>query len=145
MENRIVQFIKDHKVMTMATCADDQPYCSVLFYSFDEKQEVLYYLSKLSSRHAKELQANHRVSGSIIRGENNIVKLQGIQFIGTCDLVDQKFIGEAKRHFLSEHPYAVFGTDVIWCLRLEWIKMTDNTIGFGKKIIWERKKSTMAS
>ncbi len=126
--------------MTLATCIDSQPYCSVLFYSFEEKNEVLYFLSKPSSRHSKEIDANGAVSGSIIRGDSNIIKLQGVQFIGTCALVDLSSIAESKRHFLSAHPYAVLGNDLIWCLRLEWIKMTDNTIGFGKKIVWEKTK-----
>ncbi len=138
MEERIFKFILNHKTMTLASVDAGLPYCSVLFYSFDADKKYLYFVSKESSRHGKEIVGNSAVAGSILREESSFVKLQGIQFTGKCVLLKDKEYIEGRDHFLSFHPLARLVNESMWRVSLDWIKMTDNTLGFGKKIIWER-------
>ena len=138
MTDRVRNFIVSHKMMTLGTSEEGRPYCSVLFYSFDETNSRLYFVSKESSRHGREVLSNSAVAGSIIRDESNVFKLQGIQFTGRCFLLNEEESSVARSNYLSAHPLAILLNESMWCVTLDWIKMTDNTLGFGKKIIWER-------
>ena len=43
-----------------------------------------------------------------------------------------------NRGLLKKFPYAVLMKTTLWILEIEYIKMTDNRLGFGKKLIWEK-------
>ncbi len=138
MEERIRKFIRKQKLMTLGTSKDDIPYCCVVFYSFDEEKNALYFISNPSSRHSEEIFLNPIVGGTITKPELKIVKLQGVQFTGCCSLLEGAEAEAAGRHYLATHPVAYWSKERIWKLDLDWVKMTDNTLGFAKKIVWEK-------
>lgn len=138
MDERISKYIRKQKIMTMASSNADIPYCCVLFYSFDETKNCFYFISNPSSRHSEEIFINHFVSGTIIKSNLNVLKLQGVQFTGRCRMLEGKESEVAGEHYQSRHPVAHWSKERIWMLEIDWLKMTDNTLGFGKKIIWER-------
>ncbi|MBK7558873.1 MAG: hypothetical protein IPI54_11635 [Chitinophagaceae bacterium] len=41
--------------------------------------------------------------------------------------------------YLAKHPLALAIPGDIWALQLNSVKMTDSTLGFGKKLLWERE------
>jgi uncharacterized protein YhbP (UPF0306 family) len=62
--------------------------------------------------------------------------IKGIQFTGT--LMDQanELCADAASLYHKRFPFALTMPGEIWTVRLEVIKMTDNTLSFGKKIHW---------
>jgi uncharacterized protein YhbP (UPF0306 family) len=44
----------------------------------------------------------------------------------------------AKTAYLKKFPFAIAAKLDLWVLHLEYVKMTDNRLGFGRKIEWRR-------
>jgi hypothetical protein len=48
----------------------------------------------------------------------------------------------AKKAYLDKFPIARFSTLYLWGIKPTAMKMTDNRLGFGKKIIWKSEDPT---
>jgi uncharacterized protein YhbP (UPF0306 family) len=46
--------------------------------------------------------------------------------------------GSVTRAYLTRFPFAVLMNASLWIVEIHIIKMTDNRLGFGKKLFWER-------
>jgi len=81
---------------------------------------------------------NKNVAGTINTDVITVAKIKGIQFTG--EFINPE--GAQKEEFYSlyyhKFPFAKAKPSPIWGINLTFIKMTDNTLGFGKKLIWER-------
>jgi uncharacterized protein YhbP (UPF0306 family) len=66
-----------------------------------------------------------------------IGKIQGTQIIGEIEEAEGERLKNAKKAYLKEFPYAILKSTKLWILNISYIKMTDNRLGFGKKLIWE--------
>lgn len=139
MDKKILTYIKKNKVLTMATSVSHQPYCAICFYVFDEQLNTLIFLSDITTKHITDALSNKKVAGTITTEVLTVAKIQGIQFTG-------EFIHPTKEqeiHFYdkyySKFPFAKAKPSPIWGIQLSSIKMTDNTLGFGKKLLWDRK------
>ena len=138
MDIRINNFISKNKVFTLATSVDNIPYCANCFYAFDEVSNRLLFLSDNNTKHITEALINKRVGGTIQNGVTEVSKLQGIQFVG--EFIDSTNIEQDIFYeiYYEKFPFAKIKLAPIWVIELNWIKMTDNNLGFGKKLIWER-------
>ena len=68
--------------------------------------------------------------------ETKIVgRVQGLQLCGTAARADET----AKRAYLKRFPYAALAELTLWAIRPDYMKLTDNTLGFGKELIWNDK------
>lgn len=136
-EERIIKFIKKHHVMTLSTCVDNEIWTAHCFYAFDNKNNTLIFSSDLKTKHAQNFLINPKVSGGIVLETKIIGKIQGIQFQGiVLEPKDQDY-ENAKSIYLKRFPYAILIETTLWKLQLNYIKMTDNNLGFGKKLIWK--------
>ena len=75
--------------------------------------------------------------GTVNNEVTSIAKIQGIQFTGKLIIPDEKQKDHFYKAYLMKFPFAIAKPSPILGVQLEWIKMTDNTLGFGKKLIWE--------
>lgn len=140
MEKRIVDFIKKHHVLTLATTSESGPYCSNCFYAYLEDENFLVFTSDLNTRHATEALKSPWVAGSIVLETSVVGKIQGIQFNGVLTQASGVLEKKAKLCYLKRFPMAALMETHLWILELCFIKMTDNRLGFGKKLIWEKTK-----
>jgi len=140
-DKRIIKFIKKHHVLTLATCINNQNWCSNCFYAFLEDDLSLLLTSDYDTRHVKEFLRNPEVSGSIVLETMIIGKIRGIQFTGIIETVGEDILAKTRSVYLKRFPYAALMETNLWILKINYIKMTDNRLGFGKKLIWERDKS----
>ncbi len=138
-DERIVKFIKKHHVLTLATSQGVQSWCCNCFYAIDSSKMELYFLSDESTRHGSEMLKNEMVSGSIVLESKIVGTLQGIQFMGTAYLPSGDALHSAKNSYLKRFPYAIASNSPVWTVKIDFIKFTDNTLGFGKKLLWERE------
>lgn len=134
-EKRITSFIAKHHVLTLATAtADGQPYCAACFYAYDKERNVIIFTSDESTHHAQQMVANSRVACAINLETRVVGKIQGIQICGTvrrgekCDATE----------YIKRFPYAVVAPLNIWVIEPDFMKLTDNRLGFGKKLIWNK-------
>lgn len=138
MEERINKFINGQKVLTMCTAIENQPYCATCFYAFDEENKVLIFASDDHTNHIQQALANPKVSGTINKETTTVAKIQGIQFTGDFIAPDDELAQSFYKIYYKRFPFANAKPSPIWGIQLDWIKMTDNTLGFGKKLVWER-------
>lgn len=138
MDERIVKFMGKHKVLTICTSKDDKPYSASCYYAFDQINQLLIFSSEQHTKHISDAMLNSNVSGTINAENKSVAKIQGIQFLGDFippNVKEQKHFYEV---YYERFPFAKAMPAPIWAIRLSWIKMTDNTLGFGKKLEWER-------
>src|SRR5688500_971919 len=134
MDDRIKKFIKEQTVATIC-CVDEEnnPYCFSCFYAFDEENGLLYYKSHARTHHYGLMKNRFEVAGTIQPDKLNKLAIKGVQLKG---FVDETAVG-ASDVYHKKYPFALAMKGEVWTVKLTFIKMTDNTIGIGKKIIWE--------
>lgn len=138
MDKRILKYIGLNKVFTLATSIDNTPYCANCFYAHDEETDTLIFLSDNSTRHIKEAIENKTVAGTIQNGVTIVSEIKGVQFRGEMIDITEKEQQEFYSIYYKRFPFAKGKPSPIWVVKLNWIKMTDNSLGFGTKLIWER-------
>lgn len=139
LDGRIIRFMKKHHVMTLATAKDNKPYCCSCFYVYNGKENSFIVTSDNDTRHVKEVIDQPFISGAIALETTMVGKIQGIQFTGTMKLIDGEELKRAKLLYLKRFPVAAFSELVLWRIIPDFLKYTDNRLGFGKKMIWEKK------
>ena len=134
----IVKFIKEHHVLTLATSSNNHPWCCNCFYSYIEKENVLVVTSDPDTRHVKEVISNEFVSGSSVLETRIIGRIRGIQFTGRMSEPQDEMLKKARFSYIKRFPFASLMDTHLWIIEPIMIKMTDNSLGFGKKLIWEK-------
>jgi uncharacterized protein len=136
---KILKFIKKHHVFTLATAINNQSWCCNCFYALLKEDMVLAFTSDKETRHVSEMLSNPVVSGSVVLETMIIGKIQGVQFTGRVELAADEPLKKVKKAYLLRFPFAALADITLWVLHIDYIKMTDNRLGFGKKLIWERQ------
>jgi len=137
-DKRIIEFIKNHHLLTLATSKDNNPYCCNLFYVYDEANNHLIFSSDHKTKHAQDFMTNTNVAGSIALDTKDVEKIQGVQLLGKIIEPKGGEIKNTTKKYLKEFPYAEKMKLYLWEMELTFIKMTHNKLGFGKKLIWEK-------
>ncbi len=87
------QYVKDQKMMQLATSVDGQPWCCTVYYVADDALN-LYWISKSTRRHSEEVTKNSKVAVAIpvqfVPGE----KVVGVQLEGDASTIEDP--AEAK-------------------------------------------------
>ena len=134
----IIEFIKNHHLLTLATTKDNTPYCCNVFYVYNEKNNSLIFSSDIKTKHATDFIENPEVAGTIALETKDVEKIQGVQLLGKIIEPKGEEINNATKRYLKEFPYAQKMKLYLWEMKLTIIKMTHNKLGFGKKLIWEK-------
>ena len=100
--------------------------------------KMLIFLSDKETKHINDARANSNVAGTISTEVTTVAKIKGIQFTGEFINPTEQQQKELYKIHYDKFPFAKAKPSPIWGVQLSWIKMTDNTLGFGKKLIWER-------
>lgn len=127
---KIVNFINKHHLLTFATSCDNTPYCASCFFVFDKEAPCFIIATDEKTRHGREALLNPTVAGTIALETNMVGKIQGIQFSGIFRVAT---VGEKMTYF-KRFPYALAMNPSLWSIDIGYIKFTDNTLGFGKKL-----------
>lgn len=133
----ITSFFKAQTVLTLATSSQEQPYCATCFYAYNEEYNMLVFKSSEHTAHIQQSLANNLVGGSVLPDKLQTGKIKGIQFKGRLVEPDSQCLSDLKKTYYAKYPFALAMSGEIWTIALNWIKFTDNTLGFGKKIKWE--------
>ena len=137
IDERITKFIRKHHVLTLATVGrDNLPYVANCFYAYDTKHNRIIFTSDLTTRHGKEMSENPHVALSIVRETRIVGCVEGIQIEGRATRGTE----EAKSAYIKRFPYAAAAPLELWMVRPSMMKLTDNTLGFGKKLIWQSEE-----
>lgn len=134
-EKRITDFMARHHVLTLATATKNGvPYCAACFYAYDKSRNLIVFTSDDSTLHAQQMVENSSVAVAINLETRIVGKVQGIQICGTVRRGEEA----DKSVYIKRFPYAAVAPLNIWVVEPTFMKLTDNTLGFGKKLIWNR-------
>ncbi len=132
---KIDSFLQEHHVMSLATFAKDELSVCNLFYAFSKERLSFIVASSEETEHIKHIYRNPLVAGSVVLETKIVGKIQGVQFRGKFLELEDK---ELKKLYYKHFPYALAMNPKLWQIKVDLFKMTDNTLGFGKKIIWKK-------
>ncbi|MEJ6980345.1 pyridoxamine 5'-phosphate oxidase family protein [Pedobacter sp. P351] len=141
MKKEILNFIKENKIATIA-CSDEnnKPYCFHCFYIFDEINNMLFFKSSLNTYHSKAIINNPGIAGSILPNKIDFIALKGIQFTGIILTKDFPDDVNPNHYYHKKLPLALAKPGNVFCIKLEMVKMSDNTNIFGEKLLWQRSE-----
>lgn len=137
-DEKILRFAAKHHVLTLATLDDDgRPWCAHAFYAYDRRRNVMVFASSTDTRHGAHLALRPRVAASVAVETRIVGRVQGLQLTGEVAPADEA----ARTRYLERFPYAALAELTLWMLEPVEMKLTDNTLGFGKKLTWKRNTS----
>lgn len=136
IDEKIIKFINEHHVLTIATCNNNKPWCASCFYVYLKDENIFIFTSDIDTRHGKEFIENPFVAGNILLETSIINKIQGLQFEGKIEKPTGDLKKIAEKAYLKRFPYAVIMKTELWVVKPSLLKMTHNLLGFGKKLIW---------
>jgi len=138
INERVIVFLKSCTNLTLATGKNSIPYCANCFYAYDEKQNLLVFKSDRDTNHIKQALENNNVAGTILPDKLEKAKIKGIQFNGKFIEAKDELLESIKKVYYKKYPFARAFAGELWAVEFTFIKMTDNTLGFGKKIEWRK-------
>jgi hypothetical protein len=143
VDSRIVKLFRRHHVLTIATTVNNEPWCANCFYVYLEDENALVFTTDPETRHGKEFIKNQLVAGSVALETMIIGKIRGIQFQGLVSEPEGELASKVKSAYLKRFPVAMLMDTHLWIVSLNYIKYTDNRLGFGKKMIWTSPPSPL--
>ena len=138
IDQQIIHFLNEHHLLTLATSQNNKPYCCNLFYVYDQVSNHLIFSTETKTKHAQDFICNTNVAGSVALETKEVSKIQGVQLLGTIFELKGERLKIAKEQYIKAFSYAANMDLHLWAMPLNFIKMTHNKLGFGKKLIWEK-------
>ncbi|MDP3291717.1 MAG: hypothetical protein Q8M43_06770 [Sulfuricurvum sp.] len=136
MDKKIISFIQNHHLLSLATMGE-RLWCCSMFYAYDAETISFIVASDETTEHMNNVSGCSSVAGTVAFETKTVGKIQGIQFSGVMAQAEIK----GYDLYFKAFPYARIMNPTLWEIRLDEVKMTDNTLGFGKKVIWKRSFS----
>lgn len=139
MNKGIIDFM-ENQTCTSICCIDQhgKPYCFSCYYAINADDVYLYFKSSADTYHGISIQNNAFVSGTILPDKLNKLITKGIQFTGTVISADESTAITASSSYHKKYPVGLLIPGQVYIVRIETIKMTDSSLGFGKKLAWKR-------
>lgn len=101
----LLAYLKKNRLLSLGTTAGKKPWSATVFFAYDKKYNFLFY-SRSNTRHAKNINKNPWVSGTINQdwGEPGFVR--GVQFVGKVKKVPEKELKKWYAILKKRHPWA---------------------------------------
>lgn len=141
MDKTIEQFLDAEKNLTFCTSVENIPHCVNCFYTFIADGNLLVFKSDSKTRHIENARLNNRIAGTIVPNIHKVGKIKGVQFTGKFFQPEGDILKTARKKYYLKHPIALTLPGELWAIELLTVKMIDNTLGFGKKVLWEKTVS----
>jgi hypothetical protein len=138
IDKRVLSLISEHSIFTLAITRGLQPWCATCFYVYDQQRNLFIFTSEDDTRHIRDAveTGNFLTAGAIALETKMIGKIRGIQFSGIMHRLEGEELETARKQYLKKFPIARLSTLYLWGIIPDMIKMTDNRLGFGRKLIW---------
>jgi uncharacterized protein len=134
VDKKIPSFIQNHHLLTLATMGE-RLWCCSMFYAYDSDTVSFIVASDETTEHMRNIGSNPHVAGTVALETKTVGKIQGIQFTGEMERCPEPL----QKLYFETFPYARVMNPTLWSIRLDEVKMTDNTLGFGNKVTWKRE------
>ncbi|ENB6579654.1 hypothetical protein ABGS11_004580, partial [Escherichia coli] len=99
---------------------------------------AFYLLTEEKTRHAQMSGPKAHVAGTVNGQPQTIALIRGVQFKGLIRRLEDEESHLIRQIYNRRFPIARMLSTPVWEIRIDEIKFTDNTLGFGKKLVWQR-------
>jgi uncharacterized protein YhbP (UPF0306 family) len=138
MDKKIQLFIENEKNLTFCTSINNTPHCANCFYAFRQENNLLVFKSNRKTKHIENAMMNSRIAGTIIPDLHKTGTIKGLQYTGKFTPLSEELLEAAKKTYYLKFPFAMVMPGEFWAIELLTVKMVDSTLGFGKKLTWEK-------
>lgn len=132
------RWLEKQHVVSWSVAKDGDLWAASAFYLYDREKVVFWLLSEESTRHAQMSGRRATVAGTVNGQPKNVALIRGVQFCGEIRLLEGEESAAARQRYLRRFPVARMMPAPVWEIRIDQLKFTDNTLGFGKKFYWQR-------
>ena len=134
----ISRWLAKQHVVSWCVAKEGELWCANAFYVYDPQRVAFYLLSEETTRHGQMTGQQAPVAGTINGQPKTVALIRGVQFKGEIRLLRGEEAEEKRALYVKRFPVARMLHAPVWELRLDELKFTDNTLGFGKKLHWLR-------
>lgn len=138
----INRWLAKQHVVTWCVANEGELWCANAFYFYDPQSVAFYVLSDDKTRHAQMTGLHAKVAGTVNGQPKTVALIRGVQFSGEIRRLDDDESATPRAHYNRRFPIARALSAPMWEIRLQELKFTDNTLGFGKKLHWIRDSGT---
>lgn len=136
--NAISRWLNKQHVLTYCAGGHSDLWCANAFYLYDAQRVAFYLLSESHTRHGELIGKQAWVAGTVNGQPKTVALIRGVQFRGEITLIEEAEAANIRNLYCKRFPVARVMSAPVWEIRLDELKMTDNTLGFGKKLHWLR-------
>ena len=134
----INRWLAKQHVVTWCVHHEGELWCANAFYLFDAQKMAFYVLTEDKTRHAQMTGQQAKVAGTVNGQPKTVALIRGVQFKGEIRRLDGEESDARRKHYTRRFPVAAALKAPVWEIRLDELKFTDNTLGFGTKLHWLR-------
>jgi len=137
--------------MSLATVGRSGEVHAADVYFAGDEQMNLYYFSDPSSQHSRDIQRDPRAAITIHTNRTSWEQILGVQMRGICTQVTTPLAWQrAWAVYLEKFPFVQQLSEIINMNQLYgfapgWIRLVDNSHGFGYKQEWQAMENESAS
>jgi uncharacterized protein YhbP (UPF0306 family) len=143
LNERVLGYLREHQVATLATHNSMGLWAAAVFYANDGY--TLYFLSSPTSRHCLNLTENHRVAVTIQEDYADWLEIKGVQIEGFVSELSGQEEGAARKLYGQKFPIigklAQAPAAIVKALtKVRWYKVVpqrlyfiDNAVGLGHR------------
>ncbi|WP_437613415.1 YhbP family protein [Erwinia sp. V71] len=135
----ISRYLKKQHVLSLCCGTADDLWCANCFYVFAPQQMVLWIMTEANTRHGELMQQQPRVAGTVSAQTKTVLLIKGVQYRGEIRRLTGGDEAQARATYCQRFPVARTVSAPLWEIRLDEVKMVDNALGFGKKLLWTRE------
>lgn len=137
-KRHISDYLQSQHVLTLCANSANDLWCASCFYLFDSQSMTFLLMSDLQTRHAVLMVANPVICGTVVAQVEEVSQVQGVQFKGRIALLEGNDATSANQAYCQRFPIAKTHSAPIWCIEIGTLKMVNNQLGFGHKLVWQR-------
>ncbi len=140
LRRSVLIYLKEHRVMTLATSGVDGPWAAAVFYA--NRGFNLYFISADHTRHVQDLAFNSRVAATIQKDYRNWPDIKGVQLEGLVAKLSGNERSRAIAQYKGKFPFIdSAGVQIQSAFkRISWFRLTpdrlyfiDNSRGLGHR------------
>lgn len=138
--SHLIRYLKKQHVLSLCCSAGNELWCANCYYVFDEASMAFWLMTEPDTRHGLLASKNPHVAGTINGQPKTVLLIKGVQYRGRIRQLCEEEAVEARHAYQRRFPMSRSVSAPLWEITLDELKMTDNALGFGKKIAWLREE-----
>jgi len=138
--DHLIRYLKKQHVLSVCTGSGEDLWCANCYYVFNEARMAFWLMTETDTRHGALMLMQTHVAGTISGQPKSILLIKGVQYRGRVHRLSDARAAAALQAYQKRFPVAKKVSAPLWEIALDELKMTDNALGFGHKIVWRREE-----